>query len=153
MDASIIRNAGFAEANREDWLALVAKALGEKSFDGVMISNTTLSRSGVEGHRHAGEAGGLSGAPLFDRSTRVLARLSALTEGKLPLIGVGGIATAEDARQKILAGASAVQLYSALVYRGLSLAARIARDLDAMLARDGVHNVADLVGQGRDRWL
>jgi len=133
-------------------LADVAEAAMTAGIDAIIATNTTLARDGLAS-RHAAEAGGLSGAPLFDRSTRVLARLSALTEGKLPLIGVGGIATAEDARQKILAGASAVQLYSALVYRGLSLAARIARDLDAMLARDGVHNVADLVGQGRDRWL
>ncbi len=133
-------------------LADVAEAAAAAGIDGIIATNTTLSREGLTS-AHAAEAGGLSGAPLFERSTRVLARLSALTEGRLPLIGVGGIASAEDARQKILAGASAVQLYSALVYGGLSLAARIARDLDAMLARDGIANIADLIGQGRDRWL
>lgn len=133
-------------------LADVAEAAMAAGIDGIIATNTTLSREGLTGP-HAGETGGLSGAPLFERSTRVLARLSVLTGGRLPLIGVGGIASAGDARQKILAGASAVQLYSALVYGGLSLAARIARDLDAMLAREGVANIADLTGQGRDRWL
>jgi dihydroorotate dehydrogenase len=133
-------------------LADVAEAAMAAGIDGIIATNTTLSREGLTSP-HAGETGGLSGAPLFERSTRVLARLSVLTGGRLPLIGVGGIASAEDARQKILAGASAVQLYSALVYGGLSLAARIARDLDAMLAREGVANIADLTGQGRDRWL
>ncbi|MCV2865377.1 quinone-dependent dihydroorotate dehydrogenase [Defluviimonas sp. WL0075] len=133
-------------------LADVAEVAMTSRIDAVIATNTTLSRDGLRSP-HKGETGGLSGAPLFTRSTRVLARLSQLTEGSLPLIGVGGIASAEDARQKILAGASAVQLYSALVYHGLSLAARIARDLDAMLARDGVPNIADLVGQGRDAWL
>ncbi len=133
-------------------LADVAEAALGAGIDAIIATNTTLARDGLTS-RHKDQAGGLSGAPLFDRSTRVLARLSQLTDGRVPLIGVGGIASAEDARQKILAGASAVQLYSALVYRGLSLAARIARELDALMARDGVANVADLVGQGRDRWL
>ncbi|MDE3029596.1 MAG: dihydroorotate dehydrogenase 2, partial [Paracoccaceae bacterium] len=100
-----------------------------------------------------GEKGGLSGAPLFEKSTRTLARLSQLTQGKLPLIGVGGVSTPEQAYAKIRAGASAVQLYTAMVYEGLSLAARLARGLDALLARDGFANVADAVGSGRDDWL
>lgn len=133
-------------------LADVAEAALGAGIDAIIATNTTLARDGLTS-RHKDQAGGLSGAPLFDRSTRVLARLSQLTDSRVPLIGVGGIASAEDARQKILAGASAVQLYSALVYRGLSLAARIARELDALMARDGAANVADLVGQGRDRWL
>jgi len=133
-------------------LADVAEAALGAGIDAIIATNTTLARDGLTS-RHKDQAGGLSGAPLFDRSTRVLARLSQLTDSRVPLIGVGGIASAEGARQKILAGASAVQLYSALVYRGLSLAARIARELDALMARDGVANVADLVGQGRDRWL
>ena len=106
-------------------------------------------RTLASGHRD--EGGGLSGVPLFDRSTRVLARLSTLTA--LPLIGVGGVGSAEDAYVKIRAGASAVQLYSALVYEGLSLIPRIARGLDALLARDGFATVADAVGTDRDRWL
>ncbi len=99
------------------------------------------------------EQGGLSGAPLFEKSTRVLARLSVETGGTMPLIGVGGIGSAEDAYAKIRAGASAVQLYTALVYGGLSLVAEIARGLDDLLARDGFDTVAQAVGTGRKDWL
>ena len=83
----------------------------------------------------------------------MLARLSQLTEGALPLIGVGGVGSAEQAYEKIKAGASAVQLYTALVYGGLSLVQEIALGLDQLLARDGYDNVADAVGTGRDAWL
>jgi dihydroorotate dehydrogenase len=118
----------------------------------VIATNTTLSRDGLKSPRQA-ETGGLSGAPLFEKLTRVLARLSDLTDGKLPLIGVGGIASAEDAWQKIRAGASAVQVYSAMVYQGLSLITDIARGLDTLLARDGFPTVAEAVGTGRKDWL
>lgn len=130
-------------------VADVALASG---IDGIIATNTTLSRDGLKSP-HAKETGGLSGAPLFEKSTRVLARLSNLTEGRLPLIGVGGIATPEQAYQKIRAGASAVQLYSAMVYGGLSLITEIARGLDALLARDGFSNVTEAVGTGRKDWL
>jgi dihydroorotate dehydrogenase len=98
--------------------------------------------------RHAAEAGGLSGQPLFARSTRVIARLHALTEGRLPLIGVGGIGSAEQGYAKIRAGASALQLYTALVFDGLALVPRILRELDALLERDGFRSVAEAVGTG-----
>lgn len=136
----------------ESEIADVAQVALETGIDAVIATNTTLSRDGLVSS-HKDEMGGLSGAPLFDKSTRVLAKLSQLTDGKIPLIGVGGIATAEQAYAKILAGASAVQIYSALVYKGLSLGSKIARDLDAMLARDGYALVQDAVGQGRDQWL
>ncbi|AUC52795.1 dihydroorotate dehydrogenase (quinone) [Sagittula sp. P11] len=119
---------------------------------GVIATNTTLARDGLRS-AHRGETGGLSGQPLFERSTRVLARLSQLTEGRLPLIGVGGVSTAEQAYAKIRAGASAVQLYTALVYGGLGLGAEIARGLDALLARDNFRTVADAVGTDREKWL
>ncbi|NHQ75702.1 quinone-dependent dihydroorotate dehydrogenase [Roseovarius gahaiensis] len=130
-------------------IADVARASG---LSGIIATNTTLDRDGLHGP-HAQEKGGLSGAPLFEKSTRVLARLSQLTAGDMPLIGVGGVANAEQAYAKIRAGASAVQLYSALVYDGISLVARIAQGLDDLLARDGFANVADAVGTGRDDWL
>lgn len=132
-----------------DDVAEVARGSG---IDGVIATNTTLDRSGLQS-AHQGEAGGLSGSPLFERSTRILARLSQLTDGRLPLVGVGGVGSAEDAYAKIRAGASAVQVYSALVYGGLSLAAEIATGLDALLLRDGFGNVAEAVGTGRDAWL
>jgi len=119
---------------------------------GIIATNTTLSREGLKS-ANSGQTGGLSGSPLFEKSTRVLARLSQLTHGTLPLIGVGGVASAEDAYQKIRAGASAVQLYTAMVYQGLSLVPAIARGLDALLARDGYANVALAVGTGRSAWL
>lgn len=133
-------------------LADVAEVALASGIDAVIATNTTLARDGLAS-RHRDEAGGLSGAPLFERSTRILARLSALTGGRLPLIGVGGIGSAEQAYAKIRAGASAVQLYSAMVYQGLSLVSDIAQGLDALLARDGIAHIADAVGTGRKEWL
>ncbi|MEB8388000.1 quinone-dependent dihydroorotate dehydrogenase [Rhodobacteraceae bacterium KMM 6894] len=127
----------------------VARSAG---LSGIIATNTTLDRDGLTAPAR-GEAGGLSGAPLFEKSTRVLARLSQLSDGKMPLIGVGGISSAEDAYAKICAGASAVQLYSALVYEGLSLVPRIAKGLEALLEADGHASVADAVGSKRARWL
>ncbi|SPH17157.1 Dihydroorotate dehydrogenase (quinone) [Defluviimonas aquaemixtae] len=133
-------------------LADIAEVALASGIDAIVATNTTLARDRLAS-RHRGETGGLSGAPLFDRSTRVLARLSALTEGRLPLVGVGGIGSAEDAWQKIRAGASAVQLYSAMVYHGLSLVTDIAKGIDARLAREGFATVAQAVGTGRTDWL
>lgn len=130
-------------------IADVARAAG---VDGIIATNTTLSRDGLSDPQKD-QAGGLSGAPLFEKSTRVLARLSYLTGGTLPLVGVGGVSSAEDAYAKIRAGASAVQLYTALVYGGIGLAARIARGLEDLLERDGFASVAEAVGTGRDAWL
>ena len=130
----------------------IAEAALTSGIDGIIATNTTLSREGLTSP-HAQQTGGLSGAPLFELSTRVLARISALTEARLPLVGVGGIASADQAYAKIRAGASAVQLYSGLVYGGLSLAADIARGLDKLLERDGFASVADAVGTGRGDWL
>ena len=119
---------------------------------GIIATNTTISREGLKSASRD-QTGGLSGAPLFEKSTRVLAQLSQLTHGTLPLIGVGGVSSAEEAYQKIRAGASAVQLYSAMVYQGMSLVPQIARGLDALLARDGYASVAMAVGTGRSAWL
>ena len=135
-----------------DDLAQVAEVALASGISGIIATNTTLSREGLKSASRA-EAGGLSGAPLFEKSTRVLARLSQLTHGLLPLIGVGGIGSAEDAYQKIRAGASAVQLYTAMVYRGISLVPEITRGLDALLARDGFANVTMAIGTNRGAWL
>ncbi len=130
----------------------IAEVAAETGVDAVIATNTTLSRDGLRS-AHKDEKGGLSGAPLFEKSTRVLARLSHLTGGNIPLIGVGGVSTAEQAYAKICAGASAVQFYTAMVYGGLSLAAEIAQGLDALLARDGFDSVAQAVGSKREDWL
>ncbi|TBX22154.1 quinone-dependent dihydroorotate dehydrogenase [Nioella sediminis] len=133
-------------------IADIAEVALSSGISGIIATNTTRSRDGLQSV-HRNEMGGLSGAPLFEMSTRVLAQLSQLTEGKLPLIGVGGVGSAEQAYAKIRAGASAVQLYTALVYGGLSLAAEIAHGLDELLARDGFATVADAVGTGRSDWI
>ena len=112
----------------------------------MIVSNTTIQRpAGLRG-RHRDEAGGLSGAPLFALSTRVLADMYRLTEGRVPLIGVGGIAGPDDAYAKIRAGASLVQLYTALAYDGPALVERITAGLAARLRADGFATVAEAVG-------
>lgn len=121
-------------------------------IDAIIATNTTLAREGLTSPM-AAEAGGLSGAPLFERSTRVLAQVSRAAAGRLPVIGVGGISSAADALAKIRAGASAVQLYTAMVYHGLSLAARIARGIEAELESTGTAHISELVGTERDTWL
>ncbi len=113
--------------------------------DAIVATNTTLRRDGLHGP-HTGEGGGLSGAPLRDLAQQVLAGVYRLTQGKVPLIGVGGIASGADAYARIRAGATALQLYSALVYGGMGLIATILHDLDALLERDGFASVADAVG-------
>ena len=136
----------------DDALGQVAEVALAAGVDGIVATNTTIARERLRSAR-AAEAGGLSGAPLFERSTRVLARLSQLTAGRVPLIGVGGVSTAGEAWEKIRAGASAVQLYTAMVYGGLSVAARIASGLDTILSDRRVASVTDAVGTGRNAWL
>lgn len=131
-------------------LADIAKVAQDAGVAAIIATNTTLDRTGLHGP-HAAETGGLSGAPLFAKSTRVLAKLHKLTD--IPLIGVGGISSAEDAYAKICAGASALQIYTGLVYGGLSLGARIASGLDALLQRDGFASVSDAVGSKTEDWL
>ena len=129
-------------------LADIAKVADDARISAIIATNTTLDRTGLNSPQ-AHEKGGLSGQPLFEKSTEVLAKLARLTD--IPLIGVGGVASAEQAYQKIRAGASAVQLYTGLVYGGLSLAADIARGLDALLSRDGYASVRDAVGADAHR--
>jgi len=116
----------------------------------IIATNTTLDREGLCA-RACDQAGGLSGKPLFERSTRVLAFLATRTD--LPLIGVGGIGSAEDVYTKLKAGASAVQLYTALSYQGLSLVAKMTRELDDMLRADGATTLREVVGTDKQRWL
>ena len=115
-------------------------------LDALIVSNTTLQRPPHLTSDEREEAGGLSGQPLFQISTRVLRQFAQALGGKLPLIGVGGVASGADAYMKIKAGASAVQLYSALVYEGPGLVASILDELDGLMAADGFDSVADAVG-------
>jgi dihydroorotate dehydrogenase len=117
-------------------------------LDGIIVGNTTLSRPAGLRSAHRGESGGLSGAPLFALSTRVLSQFHQRLAGRLPLVGCGGIASGADAYAKIRAGASAVQLYTLLVFRGPGLVQAIKRDLAARLKADGFTSVAEAVGAG-----
>ena len=123
----------------------IAAAVRRHGFDGVIVSNTTIERPATLRSAQASETGGLSGAPLFERSTAMLKAFRA-ADPALPLIGVGGIASGADAYAKIRAGADAVQLYSALVYAGPGLVQRLKRDLAARLRADGFASVAEARG-------
>ena len=123
----------------------IAASVIEHKIDALIVSNTTITRPAMIS-LHADETGGLSGAPLRDLAQQRLIDFRTATGGAVPLIGVGGIASAADAYARIRAGASLVQLYSALVYAGPTLARRINDGLAALLTRDGFTNVADAVG-------
>lgn len=114
-------------------------------LSGIIVSNTTISRPPLKS-RHAGETGGLSGEPLRDLAQAMMGAFHQAAAGRVALIGAGGIASGADAYARIRAGASAVQLYSALVYGGPGLVVRIRRDLAARLRADGFGAVADAVG-------
>jgi dihydroorotate dehydrogenase len=124
----------------------IAEVALDAGIDGLIVANTTLARPAGLVSRYAGEQGGLSGRPLFAPSTAVLANIYRLTQGRLPLIGVGGVASAADAYAKIRAGASLVQLYTALVFDGPSAVGRINRELAELVRRDGFASVAEAVG-------
>ena len=123
----------------------IAAIILKNQIDGIIISNTTISRSNLKSS-HAQENGGLSGKPLFDSSTQVLRNFYKFTNGKIPLIGVGGISNAADAYEKIKSGASLVQIYSAFVYQGYGLVEEIKNELSLMLEKDGFSSVAQAVG-------
>ncbi|HEV3157227.1 MAG TPA: quinone-dependent dihydroorotate dehydrogenase [Candidatus Baltobacteraceae bacterium] len=130
----------------EERLDALVDVLLEARIDGIILSNTTRDRPSVLVDPNAKEAGGLSGPPLFARSTAMLARVAARTRGRTTLIGVGGIASGADAYAKIRAGASVVQLYTGLIYEGPSLVTRIKRELGELLSRDGFPSIVDAVG-------
>ena len=132
-------------------LERVVAACLEHGIDGAIVSNTTLSREGVTGAARE-EAGGLSGTPLFARSTRLLARFRRLAGPGFALIGTGGVASAEDAAEKIRAGADLVQLYTGMIYAGPALPGRILRGLSEIAARDGLASIAAIRDSGNRRW-
>jgi dihydroorotate dehydrogenase len=127
----------------------VAEVALETGIDGLIVSNTTISRPPGLKSLHRTEQGGLSGAPLFPLATSVLRDVYRLTEGRIPLVGVGGIGSGRDAYAKIRAGASLVQLYTALVYEGPGLIRRMKAELLECLRRDGFVTVAQAVGADR----
>jgi dihydroorotate dehydrogenase len=123
----------------------IVRAAVDHGIDAIIVSNTTISRPQLRS-RQANEAGGLSGAPLKQLALDALRRFRRAAAGEMPLIGVGGIATAEDAWERIRAGASLVQLYSAMVYEGPGVARRIAIGLDRLLTAEGFANIGEAVG-------
>jgi dihydroorotate dehydrogenase len=126
--------------------AAISEIALEAAMDGLVVGNTTVGRPPELVSRHRAESGGLSGRPLFDLSTEVLADFARLTQGRLLLVGVGGVASGADAYAKIRAGASLVQLYTALIYEGPGLVRRIKSELAALLVRDGWSSVTEAVG-------
>jgi dihydroorotate dehydrogenase len=124
----------------------IVEAVVQHGMQGLIVSNTTIARPGLRS-AHRGQAGGLSGPPLLAPSTEVLRRVAQLAKGRgLTLIGCGGVGSGADALQKLRAGASLVQLYAAFAYGGPALIPRIKRELAALLRRDGVRSVGDIVG-------
>ena len=135
----------------EEDVAPIAARLIAHGVDAIAVSNTTLSRTGVSG-ANAKESGGLSGRPLFHRSTVMLARMYQATAGKVPLIGIGGIDSGETALAKIEAGATLLQLYTGLIYEGPELVTRIKAHLASAVRSAGVRSIQDLTGRTAAQW-
>lgn len=123
----------------------IARIAMDKKLGALIVSNTTISRPALRSH-HSGETGGLSGAPLRSLALQRLRDFRTATGGAMPLVGVGGIASAEDAWERIRAGASLVQLYSAMVFEGPMLGARIVEGLESLMKRDGFTSIAEAIG-------
>lgn len=130
----------------------VAAAVSAAGVDGIVVGNTTITRpDAIKNHPHGAEAGGLSGKPLFELSTSVLSDFYRLTQGKVPLVGCGGVSSGADAYAKIRAGASLVELYTALAYEGPALVPRVKAELAELLRRDGFSSVGEAVGADHRR--
>ncbi|WEX08954.1 quinone-dependent dihydroorotate dehydrogenase [Chelativorans sp. AA-79] len=135
----------------EESLADIAAEMLEKKVDGLIVSNTTLSRAGLR-EPAASETGGLSGTPLFERSTIVLAKMRGLVGPKLPIIGVGGVHSVETALEKIRAGADLVQLYTGMIFDGPGLPGRIAQGLAAYVDANGIGSIAEIRDANLKSW-
>ncbi len=135
----------------EDDLTPIIERLVKLDVDGIALSNTTLARDGLTSS-HKKEAGGLSGRPVFHRSTVMLARVYQLTQGKIPLIGIGGIDSGETALAKIEAGATLLELYTGLIYRGPGLISEIKQHLAQSCRSRGAASLSGLIGQGSATW-
>lgn len=117
-------------------------------IDGFIISNTTIERQPSLQSKHRDEIGGLSGKPLKDKSTKMIEDVYKLTNGKISIVGSGGVSSGQDAYEKILAGASVVQIYTSLVYHGWPVVTKIKRELNELLVANGYESVTDAVGKG-----
>jgi dihydroorotate dehydrogenase len=138
----------LAEADLEPIVGVLVR----RGVDGIAVSNTTLARDGLADAALANEAGGLSGRPLLQRSTAMLARIYLLTGGRIPLIGIGGIDSGAAAIAKLEAGATLLQLYTGLVYEGPGLIARIKAELVDYARREGLARIGDATGRRAEEW-
>jgi dihydroorotate dehydrogenase len=138
----------LVEAELED----IAAEVAEKKIDGVIVSNTTLARTGLQNTTVANETGGLSGKPLFERSTAVLARMRKLLGPNMAVVGVGGVDSAEAALEKIRAGADLVQLYTGMIYAGPALPGRILAGMARFMERERIGSTRDLRDSACERW-
>ena len=136
----------------EEGLDDIAEVALAHPLDGLIVSNTTLSRAGLRDTRQAGEAGGLSGKPLFEKSTVVLAKMRRRVGENLPIIGVGGVSSADTAAEKIRAGADLVQLYSCMVYTGPALPGEIVSGLSRICDREQISSIRALRGTRTAHW-
>ena len=124
----------------------ISAAILDSDVDGIILTNTTLERPDILSADFAQEKGGLSGAPVREYSTHVIRNFHKLTDGKLPIIGVGGVSSADDAYEKIKAGASLIQLYTGMIYEGPNIANAINSSLNELLARDGFSTISEAIG-------
>jgi len=124
----------------------IAHIVLKNQIDGIIISNTTIDSNLNLQSKLSVESGGLSGAPLFEKSNQILKNFYKFTEGKIPLIGVGGIKNAEDIYKKIKCGASLVQLYSAFIYQGFGVVEKMKKDLSELVKKDGFDNISKAIG-------
>jgi dihydroorotate dehydrogenase len=138
----------LAESDLDD----IAAEVAANSVDGVIVSNTTITRPSLASRAHAGETGGLSGAPLFERSTRVLARMRKLLGPEPAIIGAGGVNSTEAALEKIRAGADLVQLYTGMIYAGPSLPGDIVRGMARFAEREGLASIRDIRDSRTAHW-
>lgn len=133
-------------------IAAIADRAMESGVEGMVVTNTTVARDAIAGDPHANEAGGLSGAPLYEPSTIVLAKVRQRVGREMVLVGVGGVNSPETALGKFLAGADLVQFYTGMVYEGPGLPGRIVAALPGLLQREGVEHLRDIVGRDKDDW-
>ena len=136
----------------EEGLDDIAAEVLQHKLDGLIISNTTLSRNGLKSKVNTGEAGGLSGKPVFELSTTVLAKMRQRVGKDLPIIGVGGVSSAETALEKIRAGADLVQFYSHMVYDGPMMPSRIVKGLSKLVEKERVTSIRELRDSALDHW-
>ncbi len=133
-------------------LPVIIDCLMENAVDGIIISNTTISRDGLRESALAGQAGGISGRPLFELSTQMLARVHLLTKGEIPLIGVGGIESEITALAKLEAGASLLQLYTGMIYQGPGLIHRIKDFLTDYMQDNDLTSISEITGENAELW-